>query len=446
MSSSHRQHSELASAAPANSQSAPVTDGHEVLCEADCAALEALVDAGFDVMLVPPALRQRAEKAARILGLACSCPGLVQSPHLTDLTLARVGSAAPAVSSRQPDQLEWEDEEAVDAYVMSGYRCERVPASLRPRARKLQTLASLLTSDILSRDTNFTALADRTLAAVSRTPMNVAEPSGVVARIGGIRLADVFSVAAVAVLGVSVLWPVLSTLRSHSIRSDCGNNMRAIAGALGSYAGDYRDSMPIASASLAGATWWDVGTTPGRSNSANLFQLPKLHYASLTDFACAGNASAQRTNGCDGMNDWGCRDEVSYSYQVMFGETRPRWGERAPNTASGAASQAGMPMIVLTDKSPVVMRATRGQKVYVDENSTNHGGDGQWALRSDGSAAWLSSPNVGDDNIWLPCVLDRAVKNAREELRAVGATAGTLEVTLTGNELSRQPGNTFVGP
>jgi hypothetical protein len=221
------------------------------------------------------------------------------------------------------------------------------------------------------------------------------------------------------------------------MKMTCAGNMATVAGAMSSYASDYREQLPVASASLAGPTWWDVGNGPGRSNSANLFQLPRLHYATLRAFACPGNPAAERSCRCDAsQGDWSCHEEVSYSYHVMFSKVKPQWGEL----------HGDMPMVVLADKSPVVARSRMGQAVNPLENSPNHGGDGQWAMRSDGSGAWLSSPQNGDDNIWMPAVVDHALADARSELRRSGGRVARMEFRLRGDELPTERGNTFVGP
>ena len=56
--------------------------------------------------------------------------------------------------------------------------------------------------------------------------------------------------------------------------------------------------------------------------------------------------------------------------------------------------------IVLADKNPVfgdIMRPELDQK-----NTPNHDGKGSYLLCADGSAPWVTSPNVGpdNDNIW----------------------------------------------
>lgn len=405
------------------------------LSPADELAFDALIDAGFDLSLVPDSLRERAESIALVMGLAAGedSAGSIDA-SLTDRTLSVIAASDRRAGERAEQTLCAADEEALDALVAAGFRDDRVNGTLRERARGLLHLGDLVTSPREGERVS-PELVDRTLARIAATEME--PPMPVAGRLVFRRVADVLSMAAAGLLGVSVLWPVLTAWRHHSMKVTCGGNMAAVAGAMSSYASDYREQLPVASASLAGPTWWDVGNGPGRSNSANLFQLPRLHYAKLQDFACPGNPAAQRNCSCEAtQGDWSCHDEVSYSYHVMFSKVKPQWGER----------HGDMPMVVLADKSPVVARSRLGQAVNPMENSPNHGGDGQWVVRSDGSGAWMASPQNGDDNIWMPAVVDHALEQARVEMRRSGARVAKMEFRLRGNELPTERGNTFVGP
>jgi hypothetical protein len=417
------------------------------LSAADAAALDAFLEAGFDLSKVPADQQVRAQRVAVLMGLLDTPVNAdLRSPQLAARTLRAIdlsrvaGSSVAAPRSHDdPDQvtLSVDDEEALDALVAAGFRTDRVNSSLRPRAVQLEAIGALLTAAPSHVRPASADLAARTFDRIRQTNVSRPVESPVAGRIGFGRLADFFSMAAAVVLGVSVLWPVLSAWRNHSTKTLCGTNMGTVAAAMGSYANDYRSQMPVATASLLGPTWWDVGTTPGRSNSANLFQLPKLQYTKLSDLACPGNPSADRRCSCEGsQDDWSCASEVSYSYQVMFSKIKPQWGERS----------GSVPMVVLADKSPVVARSRLGQAVNPLENSPNHRGDGQWAVRSDGSGAWLASPQVGDDNIWMPGFIDRGIAAVREELRRTGAYAARVDFMLNGSELPTEPGNTFVGP
>jgi hypothetical protein len=350
------------------------------------------------------------------------------SPELVNVTLARVQRAAeaPALRLHVDDEptLTPEDEDALDALVAAGFEPQRVNSTLRPRAQHIQAIGGLITATAAHPGPD---LADRTYARVASLAMSgqgveQTGPGG-----GRFRLTDLVSLAAMLLLAGAVMWPVMQSVRVQQIKSACGVNMQTIAAAFSTYAGDYRGALPVATASLGGGKWWDVGTS--RSNSANLFQLPKERYIAIENLACQGNPQAMKDCCVKSNSDWGCIQEISYSYQLMFGPARPIW--------SGESS------VILTDKSPVVMRAVRGQVIKPMENSSNHCGTGQWCLSTDGSAQWATTPQRGDDNIWLPAFLDEIIADARRR----GASGVVVPaVTLKGTELPSSANDTFVGP
>lgn len=232
---------------------------------------------------------------------------------------------------------------------------------------------------------------------------------------GGIRLADISSVAAVVLIGSAVLWPMLSSAREQSRQIACAANLGRAATGFTMYAGDYSDALPTANASFFGGKWWDVGRERS-SHSANLYRLVSGHYNSLAELACPGNHEAPVRAERSQAKDWHAPSQVSYSYQ-LFGPSRPRW--------NGSTRR-----LVLADKSPVVDRARRGERVSPLMNSLNHQGSGQTLLFSDGSVVWLPTPVLGPgDNIWLPA-----------------SAEGEAEPTLSGREQPETAGDAFVGP
>lgn len=203
-----------------------------------------------------------------------------------------------------------------------------------------------------------------------------------------LRLADLASIAAILVIGVAMFWPILSMASNQSRELACAANLSRVAQGMGSYAMDYGGRLPQARASFLGGVWWDVGT-PERSHSANLYRLVSRGYASLAELACSGNPHAPTIRTDPQEQDWRSIQEVSYSYQLLS-PGRPRW-------------DTGRTFLVLTDKSPVVSRARRGEFAEPSSTSDNHRGRGQSLLMSDGSARFVSSPVLENgDNIWVP--------------------------------------------
>ncbi|MBK7404773.1 MAG: hypothetical protein IPJ41_09095 [Phycisphaerales bacterium] len=201
--------------------------------------------------------------------------------------------------------------------------------------------------------------------------------------------------------------------------------MREVAGALGGYALDHDAMLPISTAGFGGGTWWDVGRDPQHSNSANLYTLAREQYLTLASLACPGNPQAARVARTPDARDWSSLDELSYSYRVMARPEREVWG---------GPSQ----LVVVADRSPVVLRAVRGQVIYPFESSPNHRGRGQHGLFADGSAQWLSSPVLpSGDNIWLPKSIEMVIDE-------VSRRAGLKPIEGTEAPADRQ--DSFVGP
>ncbi|MCC6283683.1 MAG: hypothetical protein IT439_00065 [Phycisphaerales bacterium] len=319
------------------------------------------------------------------------------------------------------------DVEALDALLIAQFDARRVPGTLRPRAEKIAALSALVVEPPAARPS--ADLGSRTFAKVaarmSESPLPF-EPRRLTLR--G-RWRDVVSVAAVLLIGASVVWPVMSSVRREASRSACLSNMHASATGLAAYADANRDTLPVLTAGFGGGSWWNVGT-PGGSNSANIFTLAREHYVGLDDLACPGNPEAPTALAHPEDRDWRALPEVSYSYRIMPGPMRVH---------SGAGDVA-----ILADRSPVVLRAVRGDLVDPLENSPNHLGTGQHVLFASGRAAWMDSPEVEGrtadgqptvDNIWLPRRVERALDRAARQ-RGI----------ISGRELPTDTLDSFVGP
>jgi hypothetical protein len=318
------------------------------------------------------------------------------------------------------------DDAALESWVMHGYRSERVPGSLRERARRHERLAGLITQVSAS---NTDGLVERTLGRVESEEMareqRLRFEAARSARPGiGVRLSDLASVAAVLLIGAAIVWPLMSMFQAEARRAGCFSNFGAAASAFSLYAGDHRAALPLLNASLNGGTWWNTGRDPKQSNSANLFQLARAGHAHLDELACPGNPQAVHGDPAPGELDWPNLDSVSYSYQIMFGRERPDW-------------RARYRAVVLSDRSPLVVMAVRGQVITDPQmNSFNHGGRGQHILYNDGSAEWRRSPVLPDgDNIWLPRPIEKLIE------QYTGRRA-----PLRGDETPESATDAFVGP
>lgn len=397
--------------------------GTDHLHQDDAEALEALIDAGYDPSLVAPALRARAEHVGRVLGLLETEPGAwAQAESEAGLTRRTLAGVGPMPVSEP--ELSIDDQEALDAWVMSGYDARRTPAALRERASKLDAIASVVLDAPRPTSSERSALIERTLAAVQRAEDEMADR--MVFRPAPPRrsfnLRDLVSLASVAAIAMAVVVPIMGAARHQQRLNVCSTHMSSVAGAFGAYAYDYADSLPVATAGLGGGVWWNVGT-PRESNSANLFNLARQGYAKLDDLACPGNPTAGVDLDPSADRDWRAMPQVSYSYRIVFGRARPSLSEPTR-------------MVLMTDRSPVVPRAAAGEAFNPWANSQNHAGRGQHVLFSDGSASFEREAVLANgDNLWLPRSIERAIDRATR--RATG---------LRGVEVPESADDTFVGP
>ena len=386
----------------------------------DAEALDALVEAGFDPGRVAEPLREDAHRVARVLRLLDAGPAFGGRQLRIERVLAE---AEPApVSDAQLDEL---SDAALESYVMAGFRADRVPSSLSGRAQRLARVSDGLTS-LSAKNESWLASTRAKRIEATLDSVRTAEPSTFdfeTVRTGrsSFRLSDVVAAAAVLLLVSAVFVPALSAYRGAQQQTACASNLQRAATAFGMYTGDYQSSLPMATAGFGGS-WMDVGTTPERSNSANLFTLVRTGHAGLEELACPGNENAPTRVLQRDAVDWGSLEEVSYSYRIMPGRVA------RVHVLSNRA-------VVIADRSPVVLRAARGEAVDPEANSPNHGGEGQHLVRLDGSVQWSTTPVVQGDNVWLPRPIEQVIHTVRSRVGLV-----------KGHELPDSPDDAFLGP
>lgn len=402
-------------------------DSHEdvhALCADDCEALQALCDAGFDCERVPASMRERSLRVAALLGVLNAATETPTDSLLIDATCAQVARAR-----RQSDlELSPRDDDALEALVCAGMDPARCPSGVRARAERHAALLSLL--DVRVDDAERTRLVASTLTHIQSSVDDQAVRMQLAERPARVafkpRWADLMTVAALMLISFGVLTPMLGAMRSGAQKTACAGNMATAGAAFGQYAQSNRDALPLATASPAGTQWWDVGN-PAKSNSANQYRIIATGYARMETLVCKGNTAASRAalSSAPDAADWKSIDQVSYSYQNLFAPVRPNW--------TSPSSQ-----VVLADRSPVVLRAIRGEWIRPTENSPNHGGDGQTVLMTDGSGPWLRTPVLkSGDNIWLPRPIEDAIARLQDPSRAA---------PLQGTEAPMGKDDVFLGP
>lgn len=208
----------------------------------------------------------------------------------------------------------------------------------------------------------------------------------------GVSLRQIFSAAAILLLGVTLLLPVMERSRTSAMQQACAGNLSLAGQAFNAYAADHGGAFPRA-ASMPGSSWWNVGGPDAvmpdgtvRSNSAHLYRLVRAGYLPADRLACQGNTDAPRHGQMTVSQwDWSSPLSVSYSYQNQF----------TPEVLKADNADPGL--AVLADKNPLfVPRGNRlafDPAVRITDASRQHGGAGQNALRIDGSASWTIVPN-----------------------------------------------------
>lgn len=208
------------------------------------------------------------------------------------------------------------------------------------------------------------------------------------------------ALAAVVVIGVSVVWPVLERTRAAARQLSCANNLAAVGNAIGSYAADFDNQMPRGHV-LPGSVWWNVGQTgeprdPVQSNSAHLYRLIRLGYAGQEILSCPDNPAAMRFLNLE-AHDWPTPASVSYSYQNQH----TPFAIRLDNLDEIA---------ILADKNPLFIARpgqTQGMQFRLDLPPTaptafHSSLHGQNILTSTGRVLWSNEPfGPNADAIWV---------------------------------------------
>ena len=292
-------------------------------------------------------------------------------------------------------QLSPDDQQALDALIENQFDAAAVGADLAPRTAQLTQLLGLL--EHLPEEPTGDLLTERTIQAVERARQraNVAQQIDMLSRPRGglslgFRLTDVAAVAAIFIVSLSLMWPMLESARATSRQIACQANLGLAGHGFATYAADHDGAMP-ATFFRAGDPWNEINRFDNqgnaRSNSAHLLVGHRTGYMSLNALRCPENPHAPRSLGID-ARDFPNLKAISYSYQNQYTHRRPRLYSFAE-------------MAILADKNPVFgADETCRWELSSRTNSYNHTRRGQNVLMTDGRVAWLASPVISRDNIF----------------------------------------------
>lgn len=273
-----------------------------------------------------------------------------------------------------------DDQRLLDRLIDNGFDRDALGALSDDESRRVETLMNLfgLMDDYPVEDAD-SSLIHATMLRIDREVDSERDRMRVESRPDDrrrwampFRLPDLITVAAVLLIGTSIIVPVLGAMNRSSIDRGCANNLRAMGEAFHAYTTDFNGAMPTSRASIAP----DIGWEQVR-NLLNLTPMFEGGYCEHKHCSCPGHQA---------------HDEFgpSYSYQLPGSGQAVRW-------------QTGPRTVILGDRNPLIDAARAGRfDVPPLSISINHRGRGQNVLQSDNAIEWLTEPTIGQDNIWLP--------------------------------------------
>lgn len=289
-----------------------------------------------------------------------------------------------------------EDARALDALVEQAFNVNAVPARHQPRAEKLMDVLELLEHTPAANPGDI--LVHQTLTRVSRArqqerfTQQIQQLGGSSTGGPGFRLGELVAAAAVVLISVSLIWPVLARSRAGSQQFACKQNLAAAGRGMIAYGQENAGFMP-AMASRAGSTWWNVGKVAedgkAQSNSQHLMVLVRNGHVTLKDLSCPANPHAMTRARQGNLVDWPDMQSISFSYQNQFTPSEQRIDGRRR-------------IAVLADKNPLIWPGEYRADLPATALSPNHHTlGGQNVLLTTGNVVWMPTPVLEDgDNIW----------------------------------------------
>ena len=384
------------------------------LSPADGEVLDAMLEiraAGGDMNSLPVAATDRGQRVSKLLNLLEHFPTESPPQDLIAKTMARIagaGSASHSVSEQS-------DFDVLDQLLESGARGDMSAAraiSQSERGHRVSKWLDLI--DHLPAEPPAEDLVARTMSRIAqrsqrrevlariddRRPAAIElAPTGTMGRASmpaiAFRWNELIAVAAVLMIGVSLLWPVMARTRTDAMRVACAANLATAGVGMKNYAWDNSNVLPRYP-TTAGSVWWNVGQPVSdglvQSNSAHLYKLRREGYTSAATLNCPTNGEAPQQLAASAF-DWPNARAISYSYQNQY----------TPEPTHVNRSNS---IVVLADKNPLFTpggdSAALGfdAKHGLDQPGQRHTQAGQNVLVIDGSVRWATTNAINGDNFY----------------------------------------------
>ena len=378
-------------------------------------AVDTLVDNAFDLNAVPQDQQDNASKIMQVVALLDHLEAEPTGDLLVQRTLQAIeqsgkpqSTQTPASSAALPPatpmNISPADEEALDALIEAGFELSAVSAEYKPRAERISNVIETL--DELPSELTAPApmsLIQDTLAKIddherkerlSYQINSMAMGTGAGSSAGGLRWTELFAMAAMFLVGISLFWPMIDHSNAVARQAVCQSNLMAAGMGMLAYSNDNNGAMPSVQARL-GDEWWRNNTFDNHgntlSNSAHLYKLygngSESGYASVSALNCPENQFAP-TALAAGMRDWSSSKATSFAYQNQYSLHKPKLN-------------GTIRIVLLSDKNPYFTSGKYQMNLDRNANSKNHAKlGGQNVLLSSGRVLWLTSPKFNGDNIF----------------------------------------------
>ncbi|MFM9096968.1 MAG: hypothetical protein ACKOQW_01555 [Phycisphaerales bacterium] len=325
------------------------------------------------------------------------------------------------------------DLRVLDFLAEHGFDASRVnllPEADRPRAMALIRQMSVL--DAYPADGGDDSLVDATLARIAAHDEAVDASRRIgFARPPAFRLADLVSVAAVVLLLLGVTVPMIANLRAQKLSTLCASNLRAVHGALGSYASSNAGALPLRSA-VAGFGGM-FAARPGEPNQVTRLDAPAVPPAQAqrlrpgvpqmpTQLVIEFRRPGTVIRIVQGVPSWAESNHSAHLSQLVdagycggdhlrcpaCAAGRPCFAYRVPSRGGRFMLDTPSRTVVVADANPVIEDHRSGRHAGRAINSRNHRGEGQNLLFCDGAVEWSTTPlQQGGPggmtaNSWLP--------------------------------------------